>query len=212
MVKMQQLFSFILGLTISISASAAEFTPIFNGKDLTGLKAFLKGKNVDPEKTFVVKDGQLQVSGFPTGYIYTEKTFSNYVLRYTWRYPKEQPKKTTMNSGCLIHIQPPHKIFPRCVEPQCRYKDHGKLFFIGFDRKKEKTSQDFNMAAQKKALKPSHEWNTTEVTAKKDGAIEVRINGVLVTQGQSPLTEGQIGFQSEAARIDFKNIEIKELD
>jgi hypothetical protein len=187
------------------------FKPLFNGKDMTGWKFFLGGKDGDPAKTFVVKDGEIRVSGFPNGYLYTDKPYKNYVLRYSWTYPKDQPKKTTMNSGCLVHIQEPHKIWPHSVEPQCRYMDHGKLFFIGFP-KDVKNPQKFDEAAQKKALKASDEWNTTEVTCKGDGSIEVRINGQLVTTGKSALVEGPIGFQSEGARINFKDIKIKTLD
>ncbi|MCI0641035.1 MAG: DUF1080 domain-containing protein [Gemmataceae bacterium] len=198
---------------LAMPATAQEFVPLFNGNDLAGWKYFLdpKAKDADPAKTAVVKDGEIQVTGFPNGYFYTEKPYKNYVLRYSWTYPKDQPEKTTMNSGCLIHIQEPHKIWPRSVEPQCRYMDHGKLFFIGLDKVKDKTEQNFNEQAQKKALKESHEWNTTEVTASADGSIQVRINGQLVTTGKSALTEGPIGFQSEGARIHFKKIEIKSL-
>ena len=188
------------------------FTDLFNSKDLTGWKTFLqeKDKKADPKKAFVVEDGELHVPGFPFGYLYTEKSYkAPYVLRYSWTYPKDQPEKTTMNSGCLIHIQEPHKVWPHSVEPQVRYKDHGKLFFIGFP-KGAKTEQMFDEEAQKKAIKPSHEWNTTEVTAKADGGIEVRINGQLVNTGKSELTSGPIGFQSEGARIHFKDIEIKQ--
>src|ERR1700722_4540689 len=80
------------------------FKPLFNGKDLTGWKTFLKDDTADPAKTFVVKDGEIQVTGFPFGYFYTDKSFKNYIIRYSWTYPKDQPEKTTMNSGLLIHI------------------------------------------------------------------------------------------------------------
>jgi hypothetical protein len=206
------LLTAVAGLAVHSAQAGEGFKPLFNGKDLTGWKFFFdpKAKDADPAKTFVVKDGQIQVSGFPAGYFYTDKSYKNYVLTYTWRYPKEQPPKTTMNSGCLVHIQEPHKIWPHSVEPQCRYMDHGKFFFIGFE-KGAKNVQTFDEQAQKQALKPSHEWNTTEVTS-KDGALEVRINGTLVNTGKSHLTSGPIGFQSEAARIDFKDIKIKALD
>jgi hypothetical protein len=188
------------------------FKPLFNGKDMSGWKTFLKeGDKGDPKTTIVVKDGEIQVSGFPYGYFYTDKTFKNYVIRYTWRYPKEQPEKTTMNSGLLLHIQEPHKVWPKCIEPQGRYMDHGKLFFPGFDKDAKKEST-FDEAAQKKALKPSDEWNTTEATVRGDGSIEVRINGALVSTGKTELTQGAIGFQSEGARIHFKDIKIKSLD
>lgn len=189
------------------------FKELFNGKNLDGWKTFLdpKAKDADPAKSFIVKDGEIQVPGFPNGYFYTDKSYKNYVLRYDWTYPKNQPEKTTMNSGCLVHMQLPHKIWPKSVEPQGRYKDHGKLFFIGFG-KESKTEQMFDEVAHQKALKASDEWNSTELTCKGDGSITVRINGVLVNQGKSELTEGPIGFQSEAARIHFRNIKIKMLD
>ena len=69
------------------------------------------------------------MSGKPTCYIYTEKSYKNYVLRYDWRFP--EGSKPDSNSGCLVHIQPPHKVMPKSVEPQGRYRDHGKLFFLG---------------------------------------------------------------------------------
>jgi hypothetical protein len=189
------------------------FKPIFNGKDLTGWKTVFKkdDKATKDAEGITVKDGEMQVSGFPAGYIYTEKPFKNYVLRFSWKYPKDQPPKTSMNSGLLVHIQPPHKVFPKSIEPQGRYKDHGKIFFIGFG-KDEKTESTFNEAAHKMALKASDEWNTTEVTARADGSIEVKLNGAVVSTAKTGLTSGPIGFQSEAARIHFKDIQIKPLD
>jgi hypothetical protein len=188
-----------------------DFKPLFNGKDLSGWKIFLKDEKADPAKTIIVKDGEIQVSGQPYGYLYTEKTYKNYIIRYWWTYPKDQPDNTTMNSGLLLHIQAPHKVWPKSIEPQGRYMDHGKLFFIGFD-KADKKESTFDEAAQKKALKPSHEWNTTEAIVRSDGTIEVRINGILVSTGKTELTNGRIGFQSEGARIHFKDITIKMLD
>lgn len=184
------------------------FKPLFNGKDLKGWKFFLTDKKAEPTKTFVVKNGEIQITGFPNGYLYTDMPYKDYVLRYTWTFPKDQPKKTTMNTGLLVHIQEPHKVWPKSVEPQGRYMDHGKIFFIGLG-KEDLKEQKYDEAAQKKAIKASHEWNTTEVVAKADGSLEVRINGMLVNTGKSSLTSGPIGFQSEGARFHIKDIEIK---
>jgi hypothetical protein len=54
--------------------------------------------------------------------------------------------------------------------------------------------------------------DTTEAKIAGDGSIEVRVNGVLVSTGKTELTSGPIGFQSEGARIHFKDIKIKMLD
>jgi len=197
---------FLLIPLSSSSADADDWTPLFNGKDLTGLKVHFKDadKDADPAKTFTVKDGALIVSGKPTCYIYTDKSYQNYVLTYEWRFPAGS--KEDSNSGCLVHIQTPHKVMPKSVEPQGRYKDHGKLFFIGV-----KGEGQFDDAAQKKALKPMGEWSTTEVTCKPDGSISVKLNGVPVASGKSELTSGPIGFQCEGWEVHFRNIRIREL-
>ena len=193
------------------------FKPLFNGKDLAAWKVSLgpdpKRDTGDPKKAFVVKDGEIHVPGNPWGYFYTEKSYKNYVIRYSWTYPKDQPEKTTMNSGLLLHIQEPHKVWPKTVEPQGRYKDHGKIYFPGWDKSEAaKNETTFDENAQKKTLKASHEWNTTEATVRADGTISVSINGVPVATGKTALTSGPIGFHSEGARIHFKDIKIKMLD
>ena len=138
-----------------------KFVPLFNGKDLTGWKFELKDPKADPASTFVVKDGEIQISGQPFGYLYTAAIYKNYVVRYSWTYPKDQPEKTTMNSGLLMNIQEPHKVWPLCVEAQGRYDDHGKIFFMGAP-KGAKNVQQFDAKKQKEVIRPSYEWNTTE--------------------------------------------------
>jgi hypothetical protein len=178
------------------------FTPLFNGTDMTGLKTFLP-KDADPAKTWSVKKGAIICTGKPFGYFYTDKTYKDYVLRYDWRYPKGS--KPESNSGCLVHIQTPHKVWPKCIEPQGRYFDHGKLFFIGV----KAIEQKFDAKALKKALRPMGEWSTTEITCKADGSISVKVNDIPVSSGKSELTEGPIGWQSEGAEVHFRNIRIK---
>src|ERR1700674_1807183 len=87
------------------SAGDKGIMPLFNGKDLTGWKIVLKDPKADPGQSFVVKDGEIQVAGDNLGYLHTDKSFKNYVIRYSWTYPKNQPAKTSMNSGLLFHIQ-----------------------------------------------------------------------------------------------------------
>jgi hypothetical protein len=197
----------VLLACVALAADKDEgWTRLFNGKDLTGLKVQFKDadKGADPARTFTVKEGALIVSGKPTCYIYTDKSYKNYVLRYDWRFP--EGSKPDSNSGCLVHIQTPHKVMPKSVEPQGRYRDHGKLFFIGF-----KGAGKFDEEAHKKALKPMGQWSTTEVTCNADGTVSVKLNGVPVSSGKTELTSGPIGFQSEGSEVHFRNIELKEI-
>jgi hypothetical protein len=186
------------------------FKPLFNGKDLTGFKTFLdpKAKDADPANTWSVTEGYIRCTGKPNGYFYTDKSYKNYVLRYDWRFPAGSAE--TSNSGCLVHIQPPQKVWPRCVEAQGLYRDHGKFIPVGL-KKDEYQQVQFDAEALKKALKPMGEWSTTEISCKPDGTVSVKVNGVPVSSGKSVLTEGQIGWQSEGAEIHFRNLKIKEL-
>jgi hypothetical protein len=204
------LLTLAASLLLIPAARAADdgWTHLFNGADLKGLKfQFMdKDKDSDPAKTFSVKDGALIVTGKPTCYFYTDKSYSNYVVTFDWRFPENGTPD--YNSGCLMHIQPPHKVFPKCVEAQGRYKDHGKLYAVGGLKGLTAT---FDAEAHKKALKAMGEWNTTEVTCKADGSISVKLNGTPIASGKSELTEGPIGWQSEGFEVHFKNIKIKQL-
>src|SRR5262249_6046082 len=137
-------------LAVSRAADDKDFVPIFNGKDFTGIK-FELGK-ADPEKTFSVKDGVIVVTGKPNGYFYTEKSYKNYVLLYDWKYKRpdnlEDEEKFGGNSGCLVHTQMPHKVWPKSVEVQGMNRDHGMLIFISC---KKIGDAKFDRAALQKA-------------------------------------------------------------
>jgi Domain of Unknown Function (DUF1080) len=198
-------------LLVVARAGAADkdtsWTALFNGRDLTGWAVVFKDadKGADPAKTFAVKDAVLIVSGKPTCYIQTEKGYSNYVLSFEWRFPEGSAPKS--DSGCLVHIQPPPVVMPRCVQVQGRYEDHGKLLLPDGGP----GEQTFDADGQKKALKAMGEWNTTEVTCKADGSIVVKLNGAQVARGKTALTQGPIGFQCEGYEVHFRNMRIKEL-
>jgi hypothetical protein len=184
------------------------FTPLFNGKDFTGWKFKLPKADADPKETFQVKDGVLVITGKPNGYLYTDKSFKNYVFRYDWRYIKPpEGQKSTYNSGLLVHIQGPAKIWPKCVEVQGANANHGLLYFLEC----KKLDSQYDKAAKDKATHPIGEWNTTEAVLGADGSILARINGTKVSSGKGDLTEGPIGFQSEGAEIHLRNLKIKEM-
>jgi len=208
---------------VRLSAAADDdgFISLFNGKDLSGWKTFVGGK-ADPDpvtggeastKTFFVKEGAIVVSGSPAGYFYTDKSFKNYVLRFDWRFKRPEnlvdDEKFLGNSGLLVHIQPPQKVWPRSIEVQGMNKNHGMLLTVSGAKQVGKFT--FNGAALKKARKPVGEWNTTEVTT-QDGKITAKVNGTPISSGKGDLTEGPFGFQSEGAELYFKNIKIKVID
>jgi hypothetical protein len=197
------LLALVAGLTWLSAAPAADddkdFQPLFNGKNLSGLKIELGGKDNNETKTFTVKDGVIVVSGRPNGYFYTDKSYKNYILRFDWKFIKDG------NSGTLAHIQTPHKVWPRSVEIQGQQKDHGRIFAIGGAKGKFTVDKE----AQKKAIKMG-EWNTTEIVS-NNGKLSSKINGIDISTGEGELMEGPIGWQSEGTELHFKDIRIKVL-
>ncbi|GIW79490.1 MAG: hypothetical protein KatS3mg105_1297 [Gemmatales bacterium] len=191
----------------SITAGAADdegFVKLFNGKNLDGFAFVLAKKDADPSKTWMVKDGVIHCTGKPNGYFHTKKSFRNYILRLDFRYPEKAG-----NSGYLIHISGPHKVWPKCIEVQGHYNSVCSIFAIG-GAKGERPPVD--KKALEKARKPHTEWNTVQIVS-KDGMLTSYLNGVKICANKTPyeLKEGPIGFQSEGVPIEFRNIMIKEL-
>jgi hypothetical protein len=197
------------------------FKPLFNGKDLTGWKQFMPDKNVKPEDVWSVKDGVLICLGAkkPNGYIITEKEYGNYVLKVQWRFPGAPG-----NSGVLLHVQPPDKVWPKSVEAQLQSGEAGDFWLIDAkleipkERNNPNSARNYirigekwanGKAERKNFEKPIGEWNQYEIHC-DGGNIKLMVNGQLVNEGKNgELTKGRILLQAEGADIQFRNIEIK---
>src|ERR1700693_6258278 len=83
---------------------------LFNQKDFSGW-TFVTKDNSDPLKTWSVTNGMIHCIGKPTGYLRTTQVYSNYFLTIEWRFVKIAPKAD--NTGILVHIQSPDKIWPQ---------------------------------------------------------------------------------------------------
>ena len=178
---------------------------LFNGKDLEGWKIVLapKDQGKDTSLYFTAREGVLIIDGKVLGMIHSDKSFSNYRLSFDWLYPKGSTPES--NSGALIHLQAPlNKIWPVCLEPQGRYKDHGKIYPMGV----KVENNQFDQEALNKVLKPLCEWNSTEITCKADGSVAVKVNGTPVASGTSRLKDGPVGFQSEGHTIHLRQIRL----
>jgi hypothetical protein len=196
-------------------AHAAEdgWTSLFNGKDLEGFAFHLGKKGADNNGTYTVKDGIIVVSGKPSGYMYTKKSYSKYTLEYEWTFKRPEglkdDKKFKANSGCLVHIGEKNAlgVWPRCIEVQGMYHQAGLILPIPRNVKCKRTE---DKAARAKVLKPVGEWQTTRIEV-DGGNMTISLNGTVVsTVSDCELTEGPIGFQSEGKEIHLRNIRIRE--
>lgn len=220
-------FPFLAVLFITSDSRAEDFKPLFNGKDFSGWTAFAKpaADNSKPDawKTWTVEKGTIRCIGKPNGFLATEKEFENYTIRFQWKYPSDALTRVKRpNSGVLIHIQGPDKVWPLSYEMQLANGDAGDLWLQEDSDKKfptldvEKSRHDPKQprrfirigGIEKSYEKPLGEWNLSEITC-RGGAITVRINGVLVNESKDgSLKKGRIGFQSEGVEIEFRDVEI----
>lgn len=113
-----------------------KWMPLFNGKDLTGWKAKIKGYELGDNyrNTFRVENGVLKVAydGYDRfdgrfGHLFYKTPFSHYVLRVEYRFVGQQapggPGWALRNSGIMIHGQSPESMrkdqdFPVSIEVQ----------------------------------------------------------------------------------------------
>jgi hypothetical protein len=192
-------------------ATAREMSvPLFNEKDFSGFTFCMKD-HADPAQTWSVTNGVIHCTGTPTGYLRTTQTYSNYFLTVEWRFVKIAPKAD--NSGILVHIQSPDKVWPQCVQVQGKHERQGDLFLMAGAESVEHKGKDANtpipfrseLIAQS-AEKPVGEWNKFE-TICLHGKVEAFINGKFLNEvTECSIDSGYIGIQSEGAEIEIRSI------
>lgn len=205
-----------LALFLPIAAIAQEegFTPLFDGKTLTGWV----NVNCAPE-TWSVRDGMIHCEGTPTGALRTERQYENFIIELEWRH-----LKPGSNAGIFIWAGPLPAIgvpFLRSIEVQVldhgygnteHYTTHGDVFAIhGSSMKPFPPSKGMRSFPTEKRSKPSPEWNHYRITC-ESGTIRLAVNGKEVSGGSDCVwRKGYIGLESEGGPVDWRNLRIKEL-
>ncbi|OQC04447.1 MAG: hypothetical protein BWX80_02489 [Candidatus Hydrogenedentes bacterium ADurb.Bin101] len=198
--------SIALALTAGAYADEAKTVgriELFNGKNLDGWKTFLPDEKADPEETWSVKDGVIHCSGDPVGYLRTTRGYENYTLYFEWRFPGKGG-----NSGVLLHGSEPDQVWPKSIEGQLESGNAADLWVIGGADFAEHTNPDDRRVPRREASneKPLGEWNACKVVCDGD-TIELYVNGLLQNRAtECTETKGFIGFQSEGAPIEFRNL------
>jgi hypothetical protein len=198
-----------------------EILDLFNGRDLTGWKAFLVEPGVAMEEVWTVRDNLLICKGEPLGYLYTEKEFTNYRLIVEWRWaPETEPG----NSGVLLRVNGEPKAIPRSIEAQLKSGSAGDLYgFHGMkidgaeDRKSSQAGHellgDFVGLSKLEANENEPgEWNRYEITV--DGpSITASVNGKKLNEASgADVLAGPIGLQSEGGEIHFRKVQLERID
>lgn len=223
---MRAIFSFFLLAAVV----TAEPKSLFNGKDLTGWHVDVPATDADKSlpPSFIVRDGKLVSMGKPPGHLITDAEFSDYKLVVEYRFVKEAG-----NCGVLVHASTPrflHKMFPQSIEVQMMSNNAGDFWCIGENievpdmekrRPRSKPEQAFGGGPKDArriinltdgSEKPLGEWNTMEIECKGD-EVKVHVNGALVNHGfKSTASKGKIALQAEGVEVEFRKVELTELE
>jgi hypothetical protein len=216
---MMKILAAVGALAVVVPGGEEGFEPLFNGKDLSGWTFFLekRGDNKDGtmkmEDVWSVKDGILHCKGRPNGYIRTEKDYKNFVLKLEWRWPEGKG----YNSGVLLRMVGPDKVWPKSIEAQLMSGSAGDFWLID-GAKLETAPERVDPKAPRHRLKvkanekPLGEWNEYEIVVNKDKVV-LKVNGEILNEGSgAEEVAGKICLQSEGGPIEFRNIRIKALD
>lgn len=193
-----------------VELTDAEFTPLFNGRDLTGWHGDTQG--------YVVEQNRLVCS--PTGKnLYTDEEFADFVLRFEFKLAPganngiglRVPRDVTWASaeGIELQILDDNADQYRDLKPT---QYHGSVY--GF------------VAAKRGALQPLGEWNEEEVVC-TGRQIRVKLNDQMIVNEDNvdryptdpapdgevrpglKRTSGHIGLLGHQSRVEFRNIRIR---
>ena len=123
--------------------SSDSFQSIFNGKDLSGWKVFVdpKAKTV-PENQWRVEKGLLACQAGPKGYLATEKQYSDFVVRFQWKWGKETLGKNRLSS-MFVRVTGPDKIWPKGADVTLSAGNAGQFWIVdGFELTIDSKRQD----------------------------------------------------------------------
>ncbi len=180
---------------------------LFDGKTMKGWT-----HHVEPdsklEETWRVEDGIIICKGNPAGYIRTEKDFTNFVIKLQWRF--NPITKEAGNSGVLLRMIGPDKVWPKSIEAQLHSGNAGDFWNIDdYQMKTDPTrTKGRNTKKLRFAERPIGEWNDYEIIV-DHGDIRVIVNGDEINHAwdvqENP---GKICLQSEGAEIHFRDIRV----
>lgn len=214
-------------VTLPLAAQAADWRPLFNGKNLDGWE--VQGESV----WTVMKDGTLVGSRPFHGskeafgaWPVTEHQFGSWLNQQSWLYTKEEFKNFDLhveywvppggNSGVSIrdssHGKRSFGPGPNTTPAHIGYE----IQIIDGDAQKFPSGSIYLFAAAKTGIQRAGDWNEMEIES-RPGMIRVRINGQLAAESAGDPARpasGPIGLQlhDRFTWMMFRNIKIHVLN
>ncbi len=201
----------MLGLAGTMAtADAPKWVSLFNGRDLSGwtVKIAKRPLGENYAETFRVEDGIIKVDysrygkfDGQFGHLFTNLAYSHYILRMEYRFTgemmKDAPGYVNLNSGVMLHAQPPQSMrfdqgFPSSLEMQF-LADEGKgarptgnLCTPGTHVEMGGQLVTKHIVTSSAPTLPTETWVKAEVEVRGHDEIIHRVNGVEVLRYQHP--------------------------
>jgi hypothetical protein len=188
-------------------AAPVELEPVEPGFQRLTLDQFTPVKG--EVTTWREEGADIVCTGLPKGYLHTKDAYENFTLRGEFQYiltegQEMAPEKA--NTGFMLFIQEPHKVWPPSLEAQgrwdelCSLKSNGGIPSLTIHDQPE---------VRERVRKLPEEWNAVEIVA-REGAVTARLNGELVcTSDAGELKSGFLGLQSEGYAVRFRNLRVR---
>ena len=200
---------------LTLSAAEPGFSPIFDGKTLNGWKYTGRGD----ASGYFVENGMI-VCQKVHGNLFTEKEFSNFVLRFEFKFGEQGA-----NNG--IGIRAPYAGDAAYSGMEIQILDDTADVYKGKLQPWQMHGSIYNVVPAKSTegfLKRT-DWNEEEITADRTHIV-VKLNGhVIVDADLSTVTDpevlkkhpgvqrtgGHLGLLGHDTRVEFRNLRVKEL-
>jgi hypothetical protein len=203
----------LIWLAWSLPAAEKGFISLFDGKSLQGWK-LMRGRGPG----YVVENGILVCPAEGGGNLFTEKEYANFVLRFDF--------KMVDGSNNGVGIRAPLDGDAAYAGMEIQLLDDGNERYAGRLKPGQYNGSIYDVFSAKQCCrKPVGQWNSEEITA-NGSRITVKLNGTTIVDADlntvtDPAvlkkhpglrrTSGHIGFLGHGTRIEFRNIELKEL-
>lgn len=236
------------------SSGDEAWIPIFDGETLDGWTPKISGQPLgqDERAIFTAGDGVIRVSyqGYDKfenvfGHLYFRENLANYRLRFEYRFYREQapdgPAWAFMNSGVMVHAQPPETMrtdqaFPISVEAQLLgssdatpERTTANICTPGTHITVEGEEVTQHCIVSTTPAASDGVWVSFEIEVRGRDQVRLQINGddafvltdpvydttdpdVARLGWQGPVNEGYFALQAESHPIEFRNIALLRLD
>lgn len=200
----------MVATTAGAALSAGDWQPLFDGKSLAGWKA-IDG----PPESWGAENGVLFTTGKGGGWLSTEKQYGDFEVKLEFNVPPGG------NSG--VFLRAPHQGNPAFAGMEIQVLDDAAKEYEKLEPYQYCGSLYDVVAANPRAAKPAGQWQQMHIVCHGQ-SVKVTLNGKSIIDanlGAHPdkvpthpglkRTSGHVGLQNHGNRVEFRNIEIRQL-